>query len=345
MNISRRSLLFASIRTNLLFSLSVIGVLFFGNGNCRSQELTPADVAKRMKASATSIRTLEANITAVTKRAFAGVMGLERSGDGRVIYLKAMRQLEVDSERQRIEGLTLSIRNGTAYYQPIIAGFDGEEYRAYNPDPRSRPFLGGVVKAFEQETRLYHFWIPELMGYHFGEGPSRHLWDLLEKARITDDSLKTTGLITLEAVYTVLAVNEMKLIVTVDANHGFLPVRVESLKLRYAKEGVRSRLLEVDEFVEAQPGIWVPVKGRFHMFALEKVLPEGLSRDDIAGKGIEERLAIGVKYVAKPLGVDDGFYPSELIVDKQTLKVNEDISEETFTVVFPDDLRVLDTTK
>jgi len=323
-----------------------------GAGACRALAPSPAgaqetaaEAVQIYRASVRTIQTIHCRTKVVTGRDFGGVKGLKRDESGRVVVAEAERTWDVVTDHMRREGSLLQVHGGAAYYAPQIAAYDGERFRGYNPDPAVRTRLGGIIAPYDNSRKIFYTWVPDFLGYAFVQGPARNLWDLLDGAKLVTPRPKDTPehLVVLDTTYTEFGEkqNEARLRVWLDSTHGFLPARAEAVRVW---SGTIDRELEVQEFAEPCPGVWVPVRGFDRGYYIDSVLPRGMTRGDLSHLTTDEFLAKGGRYVGRPLGsVSGGFYPDTVIVDPNTLRVNELIDPKVFTVEFPKGLAVLDT--
>lgn len=312
-----------------------------------ARQLTAQELVQRYKESVESIRTLRAEVRIVTDaKQLVGLDGLKRDDTGRIIAYEATREWEAEPRRYRLESRALRLNRGVVSYSPFVAASDGSRYQGYNPDPRSFSQLGGLISAKKEEMtrgdRWDYYWIPDLLGYDFAPAPDRSLWEILDGARIVQIEGTPPHLVVLETNYKFFDDNETRLRAWLDTSHGCLPAQVEATRLW---SDTLSERFEVEEFYETKPGLWVPVRGAIHEYYIDLVLPEGLTKEDIPRLTTDELRARGVLYRAKPLGEGDGFFPDKLIVDKETLRVNDPIPLDRFTLKFPAGLSVLDETR
>lgn len=314
--------------------------------NDAAKDWSPQELVKRYRKSVDSIRTLQAEMCVVTGRRFLGAPeGLKRDDSGRVIAYEAKRDWEASTQRYRLERSRLTLIQGIAVYTPLVAASDGSRYQGYNSDPKALTHLGGLIAPGPEKIRgdsWDYYWIPDLLGYSFTPAPDRSMWEILEGAKVVELEGTPPHLVVLETNYKFFGDhNETRLRAWIDTSHGCLPARVETMRLW---SGTIAERFEVEEFHEAAPDLWVPVQGTIDRFFIDMVLPEGLTKEHVSRLATDELRALGVVYVAKPLGGESGFFPDRLIVDKDTLRVNEAIPRERFLLKFPEGMHVLDTT-
>jgi len=124
--------------------------------------------------------------------------------------------------------------------------------------------------------------------------------------------------------------------VWIDCEHGFLPRRMEAAKTLFRIVMLR---IDVDEICEVRPGLWIPVRGRLTGFTVVEperpngVYSNGMTFEQISRLPREElfKLVPTLGFKQKPLG-----YGTEtLVVDKDTIRINEGIPPDRLTIEFP----------
>lgn len=225
------------------------------------KSMTVPELVRQYEKSVRSILTLEAEVRIVTERTLAqSLRGLKRDDSGRVIVYKAKRLWNARTSEERLERVLLQINRDVTLYAPLVAAADGKRYQGYNLDPKSFGQLGGLIESDTGKVCGDYYWIPDLLGYHFAAGPDRPLWEILKGAHVIKPEGTPPHLVVLEATYKLLGANETRLHAWIDTRHGYLPSRVEAVRLW---SDTLSERLEVAEFHEASPGVWVPIRGRF----------------------------------------------------------------------------------
>jgi hypothetical protein len=314
-------------------------VSFCLGGSAMADEWTLPEIAEFYETSVRSIQTLEADFSGYTGRQFpSSLKGLDVDENGEVLFLEAHHAWEASTRRESLYRRQLMISSGVVHFDQLRAAFDGEKYRAYNPDPKSWSQLGGVVKPFEDQISLDHVWLPGFLGYSYAYAPVRGLWDLLESGAIDQSADTPPGIVVIRAEFVNGTSSHRQLRVEIDTQHGFLPRKIENF--RADSETVVSRMI-IDRFV-SKSGLWIPVEMRRTDFYVGKDLPQGMTAKDIRGLNMEQRKAKGVKYVARVLGDEDGFHPARFSVDVETLRVNQPLESEEFALKFPEGVGVFD---
>lgn len=118
--------------------------------------------------------------------------------------------------------------------------------------------------------------------------------------------------------------------VEIDGSKSFVP-----RKLRIFNPNMSQTFFEteVKEFLEAVPGIWVPVFGFECQYYIKEEIPAGLTKEKYDALTFEEQIEIarkGIKMV--PLFLGKHYY----VVDKSSIRVNQHIDNAKFTIDFPD---------
>ena len=136
-----------------------------------------------------------------------------------------------------------------------------------------------------------------------------------------------------------------ELFVTLDPQHGFLLRHVEQYRAPF---NVLEWKLDVTNFIEAKPGIWFPVEGQTENFYMEKPILEdgvhyanGMTFEEIDALPEEEQWKIIPTLGFRSIPLNEG--PTVLMVNPETLKINEPFDESLLTLEkFPDGMYVWD---
>lgn len=261
---------------------------------------------------------------------------------GRVVQREYDITWDATGDRYRLTSEQLIIYQGYGYYKPLEQAFDGERFRSFNPHPDAR---SGREAAYNME--LYKLNWPRLLGKFIAEDPPRDLLDLLHEARDSvEQHLQENGLIRLEMPFRCDNGDKCKCTAWIDPAHGYLPARIQidDLYQNTLPTPVEIRDLEVEihDFLQLPDSTWVPIRGTLGLFYMDSILPEDISRAEVQQMTRDEFRLIEprVVYVAKPMGVKDG-WPVEIDIDASTLAVNEPVSATTFVLEFPPDVSIL----
>ena len=235
-----------------------------------------AELVRRYEESVRSIRTVQADIRVVSGRTFpTSVVGLKRDDSGRAIVYEAKRLWNARTLENRLERSLLQIDHGVAFYSPRVAVSDGKRYEGYNPDPNSFERLGGLIAPDTAQLTGDYYWIPELLGFHFADGPERPLWELLKGANVIRVEGTPSHVVVLETTFKILDSNETRLRAWVDTSHGCLPARVEATRMW---SNTLSTLIDIERFHEPAPESGFPFGARSSGSSSSSSLPRALRR-------------------------------------------------------------------
>lgn len=313
-------------------------------GQAQAQQDMASVYAELYEASVYSIETVDISICGYTEKEYPDDLEgdeLIRNEKGDVFFFQTQHAWDLHDGRQRLHVTNLLRRDDVIYYRPLLSAYDGEKYRAYNPDERSWAAFGGLIEPYEMQFRDSGAWLPVILGFNFAESPSRHLWQIIkEDGKVLQGKGDSDGrYVDIEADYKIADKYEKKVVVRLDSDHGYLPSKIE-----HFRNDTRTKSMEqtIEEFMEPVSGVWIPVKFKHDQYYTDKILPEGMTVEDIKDLDVKARIDIGVQYVSIPLGEKNEYTPKYFVVDSDTIKVNTVLPDSTFMIEFPKGVSVLD---
>lgn len=224
---------------------------------------------------------------------------------------------------------------------PIIffsnATLDGKVYRTFVL-PQNR----GLQKSYLGELstfRSLHSFLGDSMGGDpalFAKGnlvdwlntPSG--WSFVSEPRAKQPRLK-------RLYRTDLYASEMRLFVTLSPEHDYLPISYETF---WCETETINERLTVEKFHKVKPeGIWIPVRGNYEVFSREAVFPPGITLEMYKEMTPKEKKSVDPKVTWRPISL---CAPRLIVIDPQTIKINQKLPDSTFVYDFPPDSLIFD---
>jgi hypothetical protein len=224
----------------------------------------------------------------------------------------------------------------TPYYMSYTVAFDASLYRSYDPKTdRGQQLLnpGGLARQRSLHTFLgdglggeavpvggdLTYWLNTLDGWSFESEPGA------AQPRI-QRRFRTQGF-----------GSEMRLHVTLSADHDYLPSLIETY---WCDTKTRCEEFKVEQFQRAGPeGVWVPVRAWHTGYYRKAVYPAGVSEESYRTMTPAAKKSVDplITFEARRLGP-----PHLFVIDPATVKINEPLPDSVFVLDFPEKSIVFD---
>ena len=322
---------------------------FFASSVLYSQEskFTCGQYVEFYRASLDQIRSIEANCIDYMKgRCDESLLEFDKEPNGIASTYHWFYDFETDKEYIKTldphfagDGMTI---DGC---EDKTAGYNGDSYYSFSHKRNSGRRRRDKYDEYGISYMRRGLFPISLLGLNAFTSQRRTVIDVLEEEKENLDLiLPDNGDIILHCLFQNYG-ETGELFVTLDPRHGFLPKHIEQYKAPF---NVLVWKLEVFNFIEAKPGIWFPVRGQSEGFYMEKPILEdgvhyanGMTFEEIEALPEEEQWKIIPTLGFRSIPHETG--PTVLMVNSETLKINEPFDESLLTLDrFPDGMYVWD---
>ena len=323
----------------IIFSLvaALLTLEFFWVEPATANDLTVKEVIAAMKASIHQISEIEASFCVTVEKFTCPEFFQGPNGQGKMSQFQW--GFDSKSDAEYLDGTWYFKRGDKIHHEDTHIVFNGRETRGHAKTSNGGKILSG-------RSNLFTPWITPstLWGRDLCKSPGPDVIELLdnENTRIIEHKETPKGVVVIRTPIKV-GTEDWDLTVWADSKHGFLPNRIETEKAMF---DVVMERIDIDEFAEIQPGLWLPILGRVSKYYMAEpetpngVYANGMTREELENLSMAEvaKVAPLLGFQSKPLGLGT----LTVVIDKESLHVNKKISPEKFTLNFPQGTMVWD---